>query len=43
LLDPDHNCTGCALCSVVCPDGCITVYREAPLKRMAVGAQPVAG
>ena len=28
FLDPKHKCTGCALCAVVCPDGCITVYRE---------------
>ena len=30
LLDPEHSCTGCALCAVVCPDGCITVYRDVP-------------
>ena len=23
---PD-TCTGCASCGIVCPDGCITVYR----------------
>ncbi len=23
---PD-NCTGCANCGIVCPDGCLTVYR----------------
>jgi 2-oxoglutarate ferredoxin oxidoreductase subunit delta len=28
LVDPDGQCTGCALCAVVCPDVCITVYRE---------------
>ena len=22
------DCTGCALCATVCPDGCITVYKE---------------
>jgi 2-oxoglutarate ferredoxin oxidoreductase subunit delta len=25
--NPD-NCTGCANCAVVCPDGVITVYRK---------------
>jgi 2-oxoglutarate ferredoxin oxidoreductase subunit delta len=29
LVDPENHCTGCALCAVVCPDVCITVYREA--------------
>ncbi len=23
------GCTGCANCAIVCPDSCITVYREA--------------
>ena len=22
------NCIGCASCAIVCPDGCITVYRK---------------
>jgi len=26
MLNPD-NCTGCASCGYVCPDGCIQVYR----------------
>jgi 2-oxoglutarate ferredoxin oxidoreductase subunit delta len=26
-LNPD-NCTGCTNCAVVCPDSCITVYRQ---------------
>ena len=25
--DPD-DCIGCASCGIVCPDGCITVYRK---------------
>jgi 2-oxoglutarate ferredoxin oxidoreductase subunit delta len=25
--DPQGDCTGCALCAVICPDACITVYR----------------
>ena len=24
---PD-DCIGCASCAIVCPDGCITVYRK---------------
>jgi len=24
---PD-DCTGCASCGIVCPDGCITVYKK---------------
>lgn len=35
LLDPDHQCTGCALCATVCPDGCITVYRDIVSKHNA--------
>lgn len=23
-----ENCIGCASCGIVCPDGCITVYRK---------------
>ena len=25
-IHPD-DCIGCAACGIVCPDGCITVYR----------------
>ena len=25
-IHPD-DCVGCAACGIVCPDGCITVYR----------------
>jgi len=28
LVDPEGNCTGCAICAVACPDVCITVYRQ---------------
>lgn len=28
LVDPDQQCTGCAICATVCPDACITVLRE---------------
>jgi 2-oxoglutarate ferredoxin oxidoreductase subunit delta len=34
LVDPDHKCTGCALCAVVCPDVCITVFRDITEKRV---------
>jgi 2-oxoglutarate ferredoxin oxidoreductase subunit delta len=27
FADADGNCTGCALCAVICPEACITVYR----------------
>jgi 2-oxoglutarate ferredoxin oxidoreductase subunit delta len=43
LLDPAHNCTGCALCAVVCPDGCITVYRDIVPKGAAPKRQPANG
>ncbi len=23
-----EKCTGCASCAIVCPDGCISVYRK---------------
>ncbi len=26
MMNPD-NCTGCSSCGLVCPDGCIRVYR----------------
>jgi 2-oxoglutarate ferredoxin oxidoreductase subunit delta len=29
LVDPQDTCTGCLLCSTICPDVAITVYREA--------------
>lgn len=25
--DESAMCTGCASCGIICPDGCITVYR----------------
>lgn len=27
MAQPD-KCTGCASCSIICPDSCITVYRQ---------------
>ena len=24
----EDTCTGCTSCAIVCPDGCITVYRK---------------
>jgi 2-oxoglutarate ferredoxin oxidoreductase subunit delta len=27
LVDPDEECTGCAICSIICPDVAITVFR----------------
>jgi 2-oxoglutarate ferredoxin oxidoreductase subunit delta len=33
LLEVAGRCTGCAICAVVCPDVCITVYREQPVRR----------
>jgi 2-oxoglutarate ferredoxin oxidoreductase subunit delta len=33
LVDPENKCTGCALCAVVCPDACITVYRYEKAKQ----------
>ena len=27
MANPDA-CTGCASCAVICPDSCITVYRQ---------------
>lgn len=26
MLNPD-NCTGCSSCGLICPDGCIRVYK----------------
>jgi len=28
FTDPSGECTGCKMCAEVCPDCCITVYRE---------------
>jgi 2-oxoglutarate ferredoxin oxidoreductase subunit delta len=33
LVDPAHECTGCTLCALVCPDVVITVYRETPVRQ----------
>lgn len=31
LLDESTaSCTGCGLCAVMCPEACITVYRQVP-------------
>lgn len=27
MANPD-SCTGCASCAIICPDSCITVYRQ---------------
>ena len=27
MIAPDQ-CTGCASCGIICPDSCITVYRQ---------------
>ena len=27
IATAEKECTGCAACGTVCPDGCITVYR----------------
>jgi len=27
MANPDA-CTGCASCAIICPDSCITVYRQ---------------
>ena len=27
MVNPDA-CTGCASCGIICPDSCITVYRQ---------------
>ena len=37
LLDPDGRCTGCGLCAVICPDACITVYRQSAPRRQPAG------
>jgi len=36
LVDPDHECTGCTLCALVCPDVVITVFRQVPVKSVAM-------
>jgi 2-oxoglutarate ferredoxin oxidoreductase subunit delta len=36
FVDPDGDCTGCAVCAIICPDVCITVYREAAKRTKAV-------
>jgi 2-oxoglutarate ferredoxin oxidoreductase subunit delta len=42
LVDPAGLCTGCGLCAVICPDVCLTVYRQraprVPLQRVGVMA-----
>ena len=36
FVDPDHECTGCTLCALVCPDVVITVFRQVPIKSVAM-------
>jgi 2-oxoglutarate ferredoxin oxidoreductase subunit delta len=38
LVDPNGECTGCTICAVICPDVCITVYREIRTPRAATAA-----
>jgi len=40
LTDPGIACTGCLLCSTICPDAAITVYREVGAKRTATIVAP---
>lgn len=39
LTDAEQRCTGCAICALVCPDVCITVYREVHAKAGAATLQ----
>ena len=32
-----EGCTGCAICSIICPDAAITVYREVTKKPVPAG------
>jgi 2-oxoglutarate ferredoxin oxidoreductase subunit delta len=36
LEDPQGACTGCAICSVICPEAAITVYRWMAPDRVAL-------
>jgi len=38
LVDPEGACTGCAICSVICPDAAITVYRWVPAEKAKIKA-----
>jgi len=38
LVDPVGDCTGCGICSTICPDVAITVYRWVPAGKAAVAA-----
>jgi 2-oxoglutarate ferredoxin oxidoreductase subunit delta len=35
LIDPQGECTGCAICAVICPDVAISVYRWVPAAKNA--------
>jgi len=35
LQDPEAECTGCAICAVICPDAAITVFRWIPAAKAA--------
>jgi 2-oxoglutarate ferredoxin oxidoreductase subunit delta len=38
LVDSSAECTGCAICAVICPDAAITVYRFAKARPAAATA-----
>ena len=39
LVDDEGSCSGCALCAVVCPEACISVFRTRSIRRdMALAA-----
>lgn len=36
----NDDCTGCGICSIVCPDAAITVYREVKKKKVEAEKVP---
>jgi 2-oxoglutarate ferredoxin oxidoreductase subunit delta len=42
LIDPNGECTGCAVCAVICPDAVITVYRTVTGREPRAEQAPVA-
>jgi len=41
-LPTNRNCTGCTMCAVVCPEGCIEIYGNIDIVSVKTNDKPMA-